>query len=401
MHRSTVRRLGLAAALLPAALLALPPNAQAAATAATTTTATAPAVFNDPAGSATDQSRIRDYVLALIEGTAAGTEIRVSMYGFTDDPVADALVAAARRGVAVKVVVDHYTLGLDGTEYPTLQSGLGTDRSKASWVLACPAGRACIADRGGINHNKFFLFSQVGGESNVVVQTSANMTSTQRTDLFNNAVTLSDATLYGSYTAYFDDLVEYGSAASGLTDYYRTTTSGPYKDYFFPRHERSGTTPTTDPATDTVKLILDNVDCAGGTQIRVAMFAFTRTQVAQKLVDLQAAGCTVSLAFDGHTDPNGTPHLPPAVEEIVSGRLARRVECDDGPTGIGVHSKYLLVKGTYDGRAGRALVFTGSHNYTYGALRDNDEALLKVDDAAVYDAYQADHDRLMDYCTGS
>ncbi|GHJ39821.1 phospholipase D-like domain-containing protein [Streptomyces sp. TS71-3] len=395
MQRPTAWRLLLATALLPAALLAWPSNARAAADAIT------PAVFNDPAGTDTDQSRIRDYVLGLIDDTAAGAEIRVSMYGFTDDPVADALVAAAARGVAVKVVVDHYTLGLDGTEYPTLQQGLGTDRSKPSWVLACPAGRACIADRGGINHNKFFLFSQVDGESNVVVQTSANMTSTQRTDLFNNAVTLSDATLYASYVAYFGDLVKYGTAANGLTDYYKSTTSGPYKDYFFPRHEKSGTTPTTDPSTDTVKLILDNVGCAGGTQIRVAMFAFTRTQVAQKLVDLQSAGCTVRLAFDGHTDPNGTPHLPPSVEKIVSGRLAQRVECDDGPTGIGVHSKYLLVNGTYDGKSGRKIVFTGSHNYTYGALRDNDETLLKVDDAAIYDAYEANHVHLMDYCTGS
>ncbi len=385
---------------MPAALLAQPTTASAA-TAITST------VFNDPAGTATEQDRIRDYVLGLINDTAAGAEIRVSMYGFTDNSVSAALVNAAKRGVAVKVIVDNYTLGLDGTEYPTLETGLGTDRSAASWVLACPANRACIADRvlsgstGGIDHNKFFLFSQVDGASNVVVQTSANMTTTQRQDLFNNAVTLTDAGIYTSYKTYFGDLETYGAKSTGLTDYYTTTTSGPYKTYFFPRHEKSGTTFNTDPSTDTIKLILDNVSCTGGTQIRVAMYAFTRTQVAQKLVDLQAAGCTVTLAFDGHSDPDGTPHLPPSVESIVSGKLAQRVECDDGPTGIGVHSKYLLIQGTYDGTANRKIVFTGSHNYTYGALRANDETLLKVDDAAVYDQYKANHDELMDYCAGS
>lgn len=387
-------RYGLAIALTSAALLA--PSVPASAATAISST-----VFNDPAGTATEQDRIRDYVLGLINDTAAGAEIRVSMYGFTDDPMADALVAAAARGVAVKVIVDDYTRGLDGTEYPTLTAGLGTNRSLPSWVLACPAGRACIADRGGINHNKFFLFSQVNGVSNVVVQTSANLTTTQRQDLFNNAVTLTDAGIYTSYKTYFADLETYGSRSTGLADYYTTTTSGSYKTYFFPRHEKSGTTTTTDPSTDTIKLILDNVSCSGGTQVRVAMFAFTRTQVAQKLVDLQAAGCSVSLAFDGHSDPDGTPHLPPSVEDIVSGKLGKRVECDEGTAGIGVHSKYLLVQGTYDGTANRKLVFTGSHNYTYGALRTNDEGLLKVDNSAIYDAYKTNHDQLMTYCEGS
>jgi len=35
------------------------------------------------------------------------------------------------------------------------------------------------------------------------------------------------------------------------------------------------------------------------------------------------------------------------------------------------------------------LVFTGSHNYTGAALRDNDETFLRVDDAAVFDAFMA------------
>jgi phosphatidylserine/phosphatidylglycerophosphate/cardiolipin synthase-like enzyme len=32
-------------------------------------------------------------------------------------------------------------------------------------------------------------------------------------------------------------------------------------------------------------------------------------------------------------------------------------------------------------------VWTGSHNYTGGALRNNDEALLRVDDATVFNAF--------------
>jgi phosphatidylserine/phosphatidylglycerophosphate/cardiolipin synthase-like enzyme len=61
----------------------------------------------------------------------------------------------------------------------------------------------------------------------------------------------------------------------------------------------------------------------------------------------------------------------------------------------GVHSKYLLVNADYLGRRQR-LVWTGSHNYTGPALRGNDEALLKIDDRAVYDAFRANWQRAWD-----
>ncbi|WP_328540287.1 phospholipase D-like domain-containing protein [Streptomyces sp. NBC_00344] len=51
-----------------------------------------------------------------------------------------------------------------------------------------------------------------------------------------------------------------------------------------------------------------------------------------------------------------------------------------------MHSKYLLIDGMYDGTANK-LVWTGSHNYSGPSLRENDEALLKVDDSAYHDAY--------------
>lgn len=56
-----------------------------------------------------------------------------------------------------------------------------------------------------------------------------------------------------------------------------------------------------------------------------------------------------------------------------------------------IHSKYLLIDSTYDtvgkGFVRRRLVYTGSHNYTGGALRDNDETLLRIDNAQVFTAF--------------
>ncbi|MFI8966223.1 phospholipase D-like domain-containing protein [Streptomyces sp. NPDC053493] len=394
----------LSALAVAVGLLAVPSPAGAAdADAAVTTTAT----FNDPSGDATAQNRVRDRIVDLIGKAPAGSTVTAGLYTFTDDAVTDALGAAKTRGVNIRVIVDHTTVTMTGGEYDHLVARLGTDRTQGSWVFACPAGRGCIGSRqipgdtdGAINHNKFWLFSETGGAKDVVVQTSANMTGVQRTDLFNNAVTIVDTGLYGIYQDYFTDLLAHGSSGSGLSHYYKTPASGPYKAYFFPRKEATGTTYDSDASTDTVKLILDNVGCAGGTQVRMAANLFTRDEVASKLVALKNAGCTVILAHDG-----APGSMSAGVESVVSGKLSQRVQCyEDRGTGVakaGLHSKYLLVEGTYDGVAGRKLVWTGSHNYTYPALRANDETLLKIDNAALYDQFKANHQYLMTYCAGS
>lgn len=143
--------------------------------------------------------------------------------------------------------------------------------------------------------------------------------------------------------------------------------------------------------------LLNNVDCAGGaTQIRIGMYAFTRLQVADKLVALKNAGCRVELLHNGEDGNLGT-----AVQTSIAGRLTYAARCSgtavDG-TGasrtIGIHSKYMLIEGTYLGGANRKLVFTGSHNYTIPNLRANDETLLKIDDPGVYDAFKANFETI-------
>ncbi|MFD7088995.1 phospholipase D-like domain-containing protein [Streptomyces sp. NPDC059896] len=377
------------------------------------------AIFNDPAGTTAQRDRIRNHVVSLIDGSPAGSSIGLSLYTFTDDSVRKALIAAKERGVAVRALLDyksHETVTAGG-EYENLAAALGTDRARPSWVMSCPSNRSCVGNRTigsrAINHNKFFLFSRTGGAENVVVQTSANMTGTQRTDLFNNAVTIADPGLYDNYAAYFSDQLKYGAAGPGLATYYRTPSSATdpaYKTYFFPRRETSGTDYRKDPATDTVKLLLDKVACSSTrhSEVRMAANLFYRDQIASKLVAMKKAGCLVYLAGDGNPNGGGTgvPSLGRTVTSLVSGKLTQRVECwEDPPTSgapkIGLHSKYVLVKGTYEGVANKKIVWTGSHNYSWQALRSNDETLLKIDDAVIHDQYKANHDQLMRYCAGT
>ncbi|MBT2406478.1 hypothetical protein J7I97_30490 [Streptomyces sp. ISL-87] len=417
-HQRTIRseqgvRIGKAAGagaiVLVASLLGVPGAVAADDTVGLTTT------FNDPAGTTAQQDAIRNQLISLVNRTPAGAEINGSMYLFTDGGVSNALISAKNRGVKVKLIVDGDAVAdvgengkATGSEYSTLAAatGLGTDLGADSWVLACPATRGCVGNRnlgggddGAINHNKFLLFSKVGSTDNVVFQTSANLTTSQRRNLFNNAVTIPDAGsgLYASYLAYWQDLRTYGASGDGLATYYKTTDAGPYKTYFFPRQEKAGTTYSTDASTDTVVSLLNNVDCASGsTKIRIGMYAFTRSQVADKLVQLKGAGCHVELLHNGEDGNLGS-----TVQDTIAGRLDYVAKCAGTATDaagatrdIGIHSKYMLIEGTYLGGANRKLVFTGSHNYTYPNLRSHDETLLKIDNASAYDVFTANFEAI-------
>lgn len=62
-------------------------------------------------------------------------------------------------------------------------------------------------------------------------------------------------------------------------------------------------------------------------------------------------------------------------------------EDDTDPANSGglIHSTFLLIEGSYLNKPDKS-VWTGSHNYS-NLARQNDEALLKIDDDAVHHAY--------------
>lgn len=322
------------------------------------------AVFNDPTGTSAEQYRIRDHVLGLIEATEPGATISMSIYNITDHErgVADAIIAAAERGVAVRVVLE--STNADTGSAQALVSALGTDQSKPSWAKVCIEG--CMGSK--INHNKFYLFSEVAGATDVVVQASANLTISNARNYWNNAVTIvGNSALYQGYLDYFEDLARDRQDL----DYYRTVSAGDVKAYHFPR---AG----SDSSTDTVYNTLGNVDCAGGTTLKIAMWYFGREAIARRLADLAEDGCRVDIAYTEMLDGpraalQGTPNV-------------RMRQLDDGTYVI--HSKYLIIDGSY-ADVDRRVVFTGSPNYSNAALRTNDETMLRIYSDAIYEQYAA------------
>ncbi|MFD9789316.1 phospholipase D-like domain-containing protein [Streptomyces sp. NPDC059070] len=381
------------------------------------------AVFNNPAGDTAAQDAVFGHLARLVDGAQKGSDIKMSMYVLGSDYLAARLTAAHRRGVNVQVVLDNESLlhWAGKVTYPKLAEGLKpVPGSGTSWVRVCAENQACLAKDPnpndsfhGVNHNKFVLFSRTTGSGtgtvpvdDVVVQTSANQTPWDRQHAFNDALTVvGNTALYTAYAGYFNDLAaaQAGTKAR-VADYPTEYPAGDAKAYFFPR-----------AASDPILNILNTVDdpvngqpaCHGNspghgtedgrTVVRVAMHQITRPEVAKKLWELDDAGCYVDIVYR-YLDVAGagTAIADQLAKPTRFGGIAlhRLDDADDGDgnpatsNAMATHSKYLLIDGTYLGKADQKIVFTGSHPYTKSALTTNDEALLKYDDAAVHDAYR-------------
>lgn len=338
-------------------------------------------IFTRPPDDCTEDTSIEEAWVDLIGAAPAGEAIRVAMYNWTRAPIAEALVAAAARGVDVRAVVDGGQAGQledPGSALARLEAGLSP-----GGLTFCGGGEgtACIGSV--INHNKFLLVSGLeDGTRDVVVQSSANLTTSQTRQHNNALVVRGDAALFAAYLAYWDDL----QTDDQDLDYYRSAEGDlPTKAYFFPR-DRGG---------DTVANILGNVECEPGARIRIAMAHWTdgRPEVVAALERLADGGCTVEVI---------TRQVNEVADELsddVGLWLFPDIPCPGSSAIIQVHSKYLLIDapyGTEAPRAWRRLVWTGSHNYTGNALRKNDETLLKVEDDAVFDAFAEDWELMRD-----
>ncbi|MEU3282184.1 phospholipase D-like domain-containing protein [Streptomyces antibioticus] len=383
-------------------------------------------VFNDPLGTPAQQKAVFTQLVQLIDATPAGAQIRGAVLEFNDQEVANALLAAHRRGVDVKLVVDDSTyVDGDGVEYPnapyqTLKAGLGTNDSARSWIVVCDdrfedddgvddVQRGCLAvapPQPAYNHNKFFVFSRIGpfddgtSYSKVVFQTSSNLSHWYKVESFNDAVTFADNAVYDGYATYHERLRVGRTLVRGNNNaYFSTPTGSPYRAFFFPRADPS----YYNPATDTVVNALNEVRCVytgtdglrHQTDIRIVMHSFygSRVQVAQKLAQLRARGCWIDIVY-AESDSAITSRL------TAAGIQHRRCRIPNGP-GIDVrpHNKEMLIDGDYNGDL-TPRVYTGSANFIGSSLRSADEALVRIADPTYHARYLSTFYKIRTACGG-
>lgn len=338
------------------------------------------ASFSFPRGGKADDA-LEAQLIRMIGMAPKGSIVRFSVYDLTRQKVVEALRLAVKNGVTVRAILNGGPKSeIDSEDLTSEESVVGAlSRAIGKGNLTlCKRGRgACIGD--GINHNKFFLFSSLSdGSTDVVVQSSANLTAGK---MHNNMVVVrNDTALYRGYLAYFKDLraqkkdLSYGARAKGA----KTLAA------FSPQAKG-----------DVVRAALGNVRCDKTSTIRVAMAFFTeaRGAVANDLVDLKKKGCDVRVVMR-----EGGARLSDAsiVRTLKKGGVA--VGEFPAATGNNIHSKYVLVDAPWKGEDGqvsrRKFVFTGSHNFTAPALRANDETFLRIADDAVFAAYRQNWEQI-------
>ena len=316
---------------------------------------TEPGVPGDP--------RIADELVALFDASVPGSEVRVSLFAWEQIDAAEAAIAAADRGVDVRVVLQGLAEGAAPVEaVELLTANLGSDR-----VTRCVDGCAGT----GANVNKYALFTALcDGSTSVVFQSSANLTG-DPVGVHDNAVVIrNDPDLFAGFRQYFDDQ----SARIRAADYYRRTDGFGARAFFFPR--APGGDSGIDPSTDTSRnLLVNNVDCTAGGSIRLAAALWTsaRRYLVGSLRQLRDAGCDVEIVV-------GRP------DETIAADLEQAFAPEEITVEPLLHGTVLLIDAIYEGEP-RPLLWTGSHNLTHSALRSNEDILLRLDDPGLFAAY--------------
>jgi len=342
-------------------------------------------VFQDPGEVPGTDLSLEAYAIGLIAATPAGEHIGFAFRDFNRRPVADALIAAHRRGVLVDGVID-------GGErirpiVPELQAAIGAER-----VVLCGspsfAFNSCITnvDPPSLQHNKFLTFSRLAdGREDVVLQTSMNFLQPSQLSYYNDMVEIAgDHRLYDGYVEFLMDM----KAQVRTDDRYAIRWGDDGRNTMFPSPRRQSDRGSDDTIVDR----MDEIDCSQGGTIRAANMAFRseRMVILDKLVDLQRAGCDVDVVLsnaDGDIMTGlllaGIPVHPFFLRELTNVR----------PQVI-VHDKFWLVdaRSTETGRRTK-LTYAGSSNWR-GDQQRSDDLLLRIADDGVYAEYLAYWEKL-------
>ncbi|MEO9325979.1 phospholipase D-like domain-containing protein [Nocardioides sp. C4-1] len=357
------------------------------------------AAFNLPRSSYAQEYRLEARVIDAINHARRGSMIRMAMFSFDRQPVADALIRAyKKRKVTVQVIINgHEKPGAQAD----LQRVLGPRWKKRkknksnSFYYQCTS--SCRGDFD-VQHSKFVLFSHTGAAKRVVMIGSLNMKENGAVNQFNDLLTINQpGGMYDSLEQTFKEM----RADKVMKNSYKAETFGRYQLYTLPFPRAKATAKTQwlwrrDP----IKKILGPITCrgpgGGRTVIRVDMHAWSDdrgVRIANRLRDLYAEGCDVKIMI-GYA--NGV------IQRVFGARTARgfvpvRSTGFDTPDSNGdydgeidlySHAKILTINGIYEGKRNRRIIVTGSSNYQAGG-QYGDELILKVDSARLYNQYLA------------
>ncbi len=343
-------------------------------------------LFNDPSGSHAQQYALNTYLVRAIDNTPAGATIRMSLYSGSIDSFKDALIAAHDRGVNVRLIMDGHGSVFDW--WRGLVTALGSDRTSSSFATVCRY--SCFDTRHStLQHSKLYLFSATGIAQRVSVVGSGNPTTAQAEIGWNDLFAMvNNQPMYDAFVEFFDAMVA-SAATADEVNYYRVVDGGSARAIISPAQYFS--------VKDYYGEVLNNIHCKaapgygvkGKTKVTVAMGLWSKSRVrnAKRLWQLDQAGCVVEAIVSSHDlDSDVKAWLrKPTRHGGISFRAASVDFGRNGTIDRYLHEKIVMVSGGYARQLNATLTFMGSHNFTYNAMRGNNDIILRHTDKATYD----------------
>ena len=356
--------------------------------------------FNDPAGSRTVENTSMIHIRKSIDSAKKGSIIRIATYSHSRKDITNALIRACKqRNVTVQMVINDNFISRTTKR---LRNVLGSNinphfkdacnpRNKAkgetkhpepSFVKVCY--QSCRKGAGN-QHMKFYLFSETGDTKNVTMLGSTNISRYAARTHFNDLFTQADRSgMFRDYSFIHRQLAQ----DRRVKKVYRKYKHGDLVSEFGAVVARG--------AKDPVARRLRQVSCAGGTQIRVIMYAWVGDRglfLARRVADLRRKGCNIKAILSGASRD--------VKQALKNGGVAIRsadIDLDDNPeTGFGdtawdrfTHEKWMSLNGKWAGKQ-QKVVWTGSDNWS-GLSFLNDEVTIKIPRASVWAQYNSHFD---------
>jgi phosphatidylserine/phosphatidylglycerophosphate/cardiolipin synthase-like enzyme len=279
----------------------------------------------------------------------ARVSVDMAIYDLNLWSIRDALLAAHRRGVEVRVVTESDNM--DEQEIQEVRD----------------AGIEVLGDRQeGLMHDKFVIIDR-----NEVWTGSMNFTTGGGYLDNNNLIRIRSAILAADYTHEFEQMFvedRFGWAKTPSTENPLVTIDGSQIEVYF------------SPEDGTLEHILTAVNSAHES-IYFLAYSFTSDDLAGALIERLNAGVTVKGVFDKdqYHSNSGTEY-----DQLLNAGMDVRL---DGNPRL-MHHKVMIIDGQ--------IVITGSYNFSNNAEQNNDENTLIIHNQDIADQYLAEFQRIFE-----
>jgi phosphatidylserine/phosphatidylglycerophosphate/cardiolipin synthase-like enzyme len=293
---------------------------------------------------------IPEQLIALID--SAERSIHIAAFEFDLTPVAEALIAAHRRGVEVQWMTDDEN-GIDADE----------EEGRGQFAMLEKAGIEVKDDgRSALMHNKFIIF-----DGQTVWTGSTNLTQNGNFRNNNNVIVIRSTKVAEMYEREFSEMWvdgEHGPKSPSTIELQSTRIDGTPVQVFF-------------AAEDEVISHLIPMVQAAQKSIRFMAFSFTHDELGAAVLERAEAGVDVAGIFETRGSETEFSELAPL---FCAGVPVRQ----DGNPGTFHHKVFVIDD---------QIVITGSLNFSENANDSNDENVVVISNPDIAKLYLQEFER--------